>query len=157
MALHWLEQQGQGCQGGIQPRNHLNPDSKQAWTLGLSKGPISSLLRLHPPLPGQRQQQAQHDAAVVQGRALPSQEAPATDLSATTSFCSHALSLAQETANWAGMTMSKQNLGPSPMLIPPGHCPGLSGCFGNAPVSGMARLDTSPSLECSAISCGQCW
>lgn len=119
---------------------------------GLPKGPISSLLRL------QRWQQAQHDTALVQGRALPSQQAPATDLSATTSLCSLPLSLPQGTAKLGRHHHVQAQPGTLTHAHPPRTLPwALWSCFGNAPMPGMAKLHTSPSLEGSAISCGQCW
>lgn len=108
---------------------------------------------------GHRRQRAEHNAALVQGRALPSREAPGTDPAATTSLCSPPIisPLGSGRAWLARLCHRKPRRwqrGPSPTLTLP-WAPRQR--FGNMPAGGMADLHVSPSLAYSAIGHGQCW
>lgn len=86
------------------------------------------------------------------------QEVPGVDAAATTSLCSPpTISALGSGGAWlAWLCHSKTRCwrrGPSPTLIPAGHSPRIPRLrFGNAPTDGMADLNTSPSLVCSATS-----
>lgn len=112
---------------------------------------------------GHCRQRAEQDAALAQGRALPSREVRGTDPAATTSLCSPPIisPLGSGGAWLARLCHSKTRCwrrGPSPTLPAMGCCPrSLRLRFGNVPVDGMADLHPSLSPVCSATSHGHGW